>query len=512
MSHLPRLSSISTLPFISDTPPPTPPDAVELASLTLAPSDVTVVLYHRSCTDGLAAAFAAHTLLGGSAEYIALSPGEPPPLVRLHSACVAIFDVPFGPDALADVAAVAESYVLLDCSTRAALFAPLPRECCFFDHARCAAMLAWQYFHRGCARSDVPPLIRYIQDVVMKEGKLSDAADFAAGLKAVKRLSFQVLATLLDPDELARLLSRGSAVRAYIDAEFARSIPTASFVVFHGYEAAILNGSANVTELADELASLAPIGIVYYYNHASSAYKVWLRTQSDDIDVAALAGLHNGGGSSGSASFTFRPNGPSSIHALFSPSSSFSPSAPRSPTTPPTTRAPPHSDGISLSLSPPPPPPSRPPPSHVAPAEESSPRPILSQGAPITPVLPSMSTMASMLDKRLDRQQAISPPLQPASPSLPNPDEEEISMIQDKVIHHMTVPHDLVGFLLGKRGCGIKAIRAESGALIVIQNRGDVAKSALGRRVTLSGTPVQVERGSVLIAARLTEGRVKRHR
>ncbi|KNC54635.1 vacuolar proton pump subunit F [Thecamonas trahens ATCC 50062] len=428
-----------------------------------------------------------------------------------------------------DVAAVSANFVVLDHHTSAAVAMAGRFERTFFDFDRSGAMLAWQYFHPGVAEADAPLLIQYIQDTDLWRFALPNAADFSAALKAQPRLSLQFLSTLLDHDELDRFIARGSAIRSYIDAAVARQLPTAGFRAFHGYETLILNASANMSELGNELARLAPIGLVYYTNHAAAGrIKVSLRTVDPAIDVSALAALHGGGGHAKAAAFVHHG---SSIDELFDNAagsayaaaaaavvSSASAAAAATRATPPATR--PASDARAPSGSdprtgaraaPPAPTPTsaplypRPPPG-PPPGVQSKSKPTPSS-APITPLLPSMSTMASMLSNRA----GTSPP--PTAPSPPPPaSPHEAARIQAKIIEHMLVPHHLVGFILGRGGSAIRSIRTASGAFIKIQNRSEVAPDASGRRVTFSGTQQQVSAARELIKARMVEAELNFHR
>ncbi|XP_032744280.1 poly(rC)-binding protein 3 isoform X2 [Rattus rattus] len=67
--------------------------------------------------------------------------------------------------------------------------------------------------------------------------------------------------------------------------------------------------------------------------------------------------------------------------------------------------------------------------------------------------------------------------------------------------HELTIPHDLIGCIIGRQGTKINEIRQMSGAQIKIAN---ATEGSSERQITITGTPANISLAQYLINARLT--------
>ncbi len=123
------------------------------------------VFYHRNCSDGFGAAWAAWKRFSGKGplNFVPFNYGDPLPAIP-EGHTVYILDLSFDPDYFSELRKKARTVVLLDHHKSAMeklqpLYPDDPNV--VFDMTRSGAMIAWETFFPG---EPVPNLIRYVED------------------------------------------------------------------------------------------------------------------------------------------------------------------------------------------------------------------------------------------------------------------------------------------------------------------------------------------------------------
>ena len=86
-------------------------------------------------------------------------------------------------------------------------------------------------------------------------------------------------------------------------------------------------------------------------------------------------------------------------------------------------------------------------------------------------------------------------PLDPTFAGQPN----TAHSVGDKTTQQVSIPKDLAGSIIGPSGTRIRAIRAQSGAQIIIGKSGEGGSSAEDRIITITGTEEQVQNAQYLL-------------
>ena len=195
-------------------------------------SNKTLVVYHKNCADGMAAAWAAYTYFGDTAEYLAMNYNDPRVLLspeselsfpaELKDRDVYILDFSFKPDIHSAIVAEAAEVVWLDHHKTAfedrgldpakAYEQRTGRDVCVLDPHMSGCLIAWNFFHPESA----PPFaLRLIDDRdrwVWQYG--ADTRNFATALRSkpltIERIEEAVYAVY-------SLIEQGAAMNTLFD-------------------------------------------------------------------------------------------------------------------------------------------------------------------------------------------------------------------------------------------------------------------------------------------------------
>ena len=198
-------------------------------------SNKTLVIYHKNCADGMAAAWAAYTYFGDTAEYLAMNYNDPAVKlekdsltfpVPLSGRRVFILDFSFKPGTHAAIVAEAAEVVWLDHHKTAfedrgldpakAYEQRTGRDVCVLDPSMSGCLIAWNFFHPEGA----PPFaLRLIDDRdrwVWRYG--ADTRNFATALRS-KPLSLDSIDQAVD--NVDKLIEHGAAMNTLFDQQLA---------------------------------------------------------------------------------------------------------------------------------------------------------------------------------------------------------------------------------------------------------------------------------------------------
>lgn len=257
---------------------------------------VDLVIYHAGCSDGFGAAFAAHKVLGGRAEYYAANHGEPPPNVTGKN--VAILDFSYDLATTKEMIAKASSLIILDHhKTANERLGDLPQ--LHYDNDHSGAVLAWNYFHPG---KEPPRFIKYIEDRDLWKWEMPYSKEFSAAFDMVP-WTFEDFELFEDDSVVDDAVTRGKYILAYSKTVIKKICEKAQPRKWHGKSVMVVNSSHWQSEIGNRLAQDCDIAIIWYYSHETRKTRVSCRAFHEGIDVTELAQFFGGGGHKKAAGF-----------------------------------------------------------------------------------------------------------------------------------------------------------------------------------------------------------------
>ncbi len=263
-----------------------------------------VVIYHGDCSDGFGAAYAAWKKFGDTASYIPWKDHGTLPQ-GLIGKTVYIVDFSFHAPLLKSLNEQNELVVVIDHhQTAEAAVRTYPQN--IFDNNHSGCVLAWQYFHPGVP---VPSILLYVEDHDLWRFALIEHREFNVALHQVP-MTFtawdELIEQLKNDNNLINFIAKGALLAKFEDGLIAKLMQYRELVEFEGEIMYAINASRLYRSvLGNQLAELneaegrRPIGIVYY--RSNGGVNISLRSK-DDVDVAAIAEAHGGGGHKNAAS------------------------------------------------------------------------------------------------------------------------------------------------------------------------------------------------------------------
>lgn len=265
-----------------------------------------LILYHASCADGFAAAWAARLALGAGQEYVPAHYGSPLP-ENTDGRRVYLLDFSYKRPEMEALAAGAASVVVLDHhKTAEAELAGLAgdRLTVRFDMGKSGGRLAWEFFH---PHRPVPWLIEYTEDRDLWLWKLPDSRAVSAYL-ASRPFDFDLWDGLDDQLQVGcpawrDMITEGTAIIRYQDQKVKEQARLAGEVEIDGHRVLAMNATHLISEIAGKLAEGRPFGACFFIR--ADGRKVWsLRSRDGGVDVSEIAKRRGGGGHRNAAGFT----------------------------------------------------------------------------------------------------------------------------------------------------------------------------------------------------------------
>jgi len=282
------------------------------------PTQTDLVVFHKDCIDGFAAAFAAWRLLGDRATYVAAEHGPAAPLhLDVRDRRVVVLDYCFPAAVTSRMISEAASFLVLDHHASAEKeLTGVPQQHKVFEMKQSGATLAWDYFH---GPAPAPPLFRYIEDKDIWRWALPGSQEFTAGFSPGLTLpeSLPEWDAMLSGGEPAmrEAIRSGSAVLQYRcrvrDEHVARAVPCVLRAA-PSLRGMLVNATTLASEIGNALATQPGVdyALMWQRRHAPSAsgdgssYVCSLRSATDAVDVSIIAAAHGGGGHRRAAGFT----------------------------------------------------------------------------------------------------------------------------------------------------------------------------------------------------------------
>tara|TARA_Y100000593_G_C4233670_1_gene298342 strand:- start:88 stop:918 length:831 start_codon:yes stop_codon:yes gene_type:complete len=264
----------------------------------MSPNEVDFVIYHKGCPDGIASAFAAKHLLGGSAEYYAAAHGDDPPDVSGKN--VAILDFSYKRDVIEKMIESANNLVVVDHHKSAeAALKDLPGM--IFDMSHSGAYLSWVYFH---PEKEVPKFIKHVEDRDLWKWDLDGSEAFCISFDMLD-YDLEKISKCLDASVVDEMIHRGRLLLEYKNYNVARIADTAQLRKFCDHNALVVNSSIWMSEIGSDLSRECDVVFIWSWSHKRKVHRVSLRSFYEHVDCSELAKKFGGGGHKKAAGFAY---------------------------------------------------------------------------------------------------------------------------------------------------------------------------------------------------------------
>lgn len=257
----------------------------------------TRVLYHASCPDGFASAWAIWRRFGDAYDYEPWQYGQDPPVVDSKTTLILV-DFSFKRQEMEKLIASSHSLLCLDHhKTSEAELKGLRG--CYFDMNRSGASMAWDFFHGDHAPR--PWLIDYVQDRDLWTWKLPNSKEVSAWVMAQPHL-FEAWNSLLE-EGLEIAIKLGCAIRIHIGhycEHYLKHVRTGSIGMM---KMAIVNAPMfNVSDLLHTVCESSGLPACAWWQRGDGKLQYSLRSIGD-TDVSEIARAFGGGGHKNAAGF-----------------------------------------------------------------------------------------------------------------------------------------------------------------------------------------------------------------
>lgn len=260
----------------------------------------TTVLYH-SDNDGFGAAYAIWTVLGHRAEYTPVQYGQPVPEIGDKTEVLIIVDF---------------SYDRLTCEKLAEQY-----EICILDHHKTAEEelkgLPYAHFNpdmSGCTmawvhfcRSPIPEFLLYVQDRDLWRFELSDSDEVNLYISSFPH-EFDIWHSMNLDRFMNSALLAGAAIKRFRDDQIKYALKNVRMMYFVvggvRYEVPVLNASANVSEIGNDMCEQYPTASFSVTYCDRKDVRTWSLRSVGDFDVSEIAKQSGGGGHKNAAGFT----------------------------------------------------------------------------------------------------------------------------------------------------------------------------------------------------------------
>jgi nanoRNase/pAp phosphatase (c-di-AMP/oligoRNAs hydrolase) len=267
-----------------------------------------VIIYHKNCQDGFAAAWAAWKKFGDSASYIPASYGDELP-EGIEGREVYVVDFSYSTDSgrkLPTLESKAKKLVVIDHHKGAETAVQAVKEH-VFDLSRSGAYLSWQYFHPG---EKMPTFLEYIDEGDRYSFTLPHSDEIGVYVFTRPRTfeAFEALYNEME-DEHGRkkAVEKGQILMEYRETIIQPALESIHFVDLAGTVLPAINVTLPLDEksytINKVLRLYPPVALSYRYDEGE--WKCSLRSNGD-FDCIALASKFGGSGHKVAAGFAIK--------------------------------------------------------------------------------------------------------------------------------------------------------------------------------------------------------------
>ncbi|MEW6279967.1 MAG: DHHA1 domain-containing protein [Candidatus Eremiobacterota bacterium] len=258
------------------------------------PDEVTHVLYHGGCLDGMTAAWGAWKRLGNRAKYIPVAYQSGLPTLP-RDARVAILDFSYPPEQMKQLAASVKDVVVLD-HHETALENLKGLDYALVEQERAGAGLSWHFFHPD---EPLPALVAHAEDRDLWRFDIPKSAEVNKAMA-----SYDMTMENWDRFDVEVLKKEGTQIMAYLDRQNLELTEIVQQADIAGYTVPVVNSHVNVDELASVILDRYPDApfMASYYDGRDGRRKWSLRSRSN-FEVNTIARQFGGGGHDQAAGF-----------------------------------------------------------------------------------------------------------------------------------------------------------------------------------------------------------------
>lgn len=261
-----------------------------------------IILYHRNCSDGFGAAWAAWKNFGKQAEYIGVNHQEPPPK-GLRDKNVYLVDFSYPVKIIKELLKTTKSLTILDHHiTAKPLMKIIPNHRYALNNS--GSVITWKYFHPD---KRVPKLLLHIEDFDLWKFKLPNTREVLAWLDRFDqdfKLWNKLVAKLENSKLRKEAINQGRIILGTEEELVEQIVGLAEIVNFEGHRTLAVNASIFVSQVGNALyKKMPPMGIVW--SRRNGKLVVSLRSNKK-VDVAELAERYGGGGHKQAAGFSMK--------------------------------------------------------------------------------------------------------------------------------------------------------------------------------------------------------------
>jgi len=255
------------------------------------------VLYH-SDADGFASAYAAWRVYQDTATYIPVQYNQPVPEIPEGTTHLLIVDFSYDRETCDALAAkyallVIDHHKSAEDNLRGSNYA-------IFSMNKSGCALTWEYFHK---REPMPAILAYVQDRDLWKFELPESETINL---YIATLPFEFDAwhdEAVHPGFILRAFNAGSYIQSFRNGQIKAALRDVRIMFWDIHEVPVLNASANVSEIGNELCRVYPAAPFSATYCDRKGVRSWSLRSVGDFDVSEVARRYGGGGHRNSAGF-----------------------------------------------------------------------------------------------------------------------------------------------------------------------------------------------------------------
>lgn len=270
-----------------------------------------VLLYHDRCPDGYGSRWAFETIYGNAMQYIPMNFDRDIP-VDLKNKEVFIADFSFSRKKILEIKESAKSLILLDHHITAKReLDDLPY--CKIDVSRSGAVLSWMYTRNLEDDSEVPEILKLVEDRDLWKFTIADSKSILAALDS-REFDFDAWSNfdknLSKKETRERILLEGDGILRYKEATVERALHKKHKIKILGHVMWACNVIHLHSEVAGQLSKIDGFDVGCAYHFDGKKYIFSLRSDNkkqSPFDVSLLAEKFGGGGHKTASGFSVSP-------------------------------------------------------------------------------------------------------------------------------------------------------------------------------------------------------------
>lgn len=266
-------------------------------NIEIQPEEIDTVIYHKNCSDGFGAAWAAHELLGSKAVYVPAQYDDISFAFYLKNKTIAVLDFSFTEDQIEKIKANNNRICIVDHHKTALQIAHL--ENTWIEIKYCGAILAWKFFHKN---KKIPLFLRYIQDRDLWKWELEGSRDFSIIFQNVPK-RFANYSEYNSNKKIKEAIRDGKLLNKYQYSLIRKISSNFQTVRYQNTKLKLVNSSILQSEIGNYLSDDEYAVAIWYKNYSAKKTIVSLRSKGD-LDVSLIAQEFNGGGHKNAAGFS----------------------------------------------------------------------------------------------------------------------------------------------------------------------------------------------------------------